>query len=323
MEVPEGYTHSWVVDEFNECQRLDRYISQQLPEYSRTFLQKSLKEGDFELVRSGAKINARMSENVIEGDFVHYKMPVTADESTLLPEDIELDIIYEDDDILVVNKPAGMVVHPGAGNYTGTLVNALLGRDLDTFSSMDDGSSRPGIVHRLDKETSGVIIVAKSAKNLDKLSRSFARRDVEKYYVALCRGTIRVGRDTITSHIGRSRSNRQKMENTKDSNRGKEAISHYKVLADNNGASLVKLKIDTGRTHQIRVHMSGINHPIVGDKLYGVRRLDEKESPDRHILHAWRTRIIHPGTQEIMTFTAPLHDDFKSVCDNFGIEFEA
>ena len=322
MEIPEGYTHAWEVDELNECQRLDRFVSEMLPDYSRTFLQRSLKDGGFQLVRSGAKLNARMSENVVEGDLVYYKLPETQDESSIVPEDIELDIIYEDDDILVVNKPAGMVVHPGAGNYTGTLVNALYGRDEKLFSSMDDGNGRPGIVHRLDKETSGVIIVAKSAKNLDKLSRSFARRDVEKYYVALCRGNIRVGRDTIITHIGRSRANRQKMENTNDANRGKEAISHYKVLADNNGATLVKLKIDTGRTHQIRVHMSGINHPVIGDKLYGVRRLDEIESPDRHILHAWRTRIIHPGTQEIMTFTASLHDDFKDVCKSFGIDFK-
>ena len=322
MEVPEGYTHAWEVDELSECQRLDRFVSEMLPDYSRTFLQRSLKDGGFKLIRSGATLNARMSENVLEGDLVYYSLPEIQGEANIVPEDIELDVLYEDDDILVINKPAGMVVHPGAGNYTGTLVNALYGRDQKLFSSMDDGNGRPGIVHRLDKETSGVIIVAKSAKNLDKLSRSFARRDVEKYYVALCRGNIRVGRDTIVTHIGRSRSNRQKMENTNDENRGKEAISHYKVLADNNGATLVKLKIDTGRTHQIRVHMAGINHPIIGDKLYGVRRLDEKESPDRHILHAWRTRIIHPGTQEIMTFTAPLQDDFKDVCKSFGIDFK-
>ena len=134
MEIPEGFTHGWVVDEISECQRLDRYISVQLPDRSRTFLQKSLKEGAFELIRSGAKLPARISENVIEGDLVYYKMPDEQEESALLPEDIPLDVIYEDDDILVVNKPAGMVVHPGAGNHSGTLVNALLDRDLATFS---------------------------------------------------------------------------------------------------------------------------------------------------------------------------------------------
>ena len=311
-------TIKFLVDEKNNGKRLDVFLAENINHLTRSFLKKLIEN---EQVKLNKKVLKTPSTKVKYKDQIIINI-IENPKQNIKPKKITLDIIYEDDDILVINKPAGMVVHPGAGNYTGTLVNALYGRDEKLFSSMDDGNGRPGIVHRLDKETSGVIIVAKSAKNLDKLSRSFARRDVEKYYVALCRGNIRVGRDTIITHIGRSRANRQKMENTNDSNRGKEAISHYKVLADNNGATLVKLKIDTGRTHQIRVHMSGINHPVIGDKLYGVRRLDEIESPDRHILHAWRTRIIHPGTQEIMTFTAPLHDDFKDVCKSFGIDFK-
>ena len=320
MEIPEGFTHAWTVDEFSECQRLDKFVAEMLPEYSRTFLQKAIKDGDVKHIRSGNKLPARISDQVIEDDVVYYKIPET-ESIDVVAEDIPLDVIFEDDYIMVINKPAGMVVHPGAGNHSGTLVNALLGRDPELYGGMDDGSHRPGLVHRLDKETSGVLIVAKSAKVLAKMQKSFARREVEKYYVALCRGTIRVGRDTIKTFIGRSNKNRQKMENYRESEKGKEAISHYKVLANNNGATLVKLRIDTGRTHQIRVHMSGINYPVIGDKIYGSRRLDERESPDRHILHAWRTKIYHPKTDEIVTFTAPLPDDFTSICDKFAIKF--
>ena len=320
MEIPEGFTHAWTVDEISECQRLDKFIAEMLPEYSRTFLQRSIKDGQVKLLRAGNELNARISEQVFEDDIVYYTLP-EQESINVIGEDIPLDVIYEDEYILVVNKAAGMVVHPGAGNHSGTLVNALLGRDPELYGAMDDGTHRPGIVHRLDKETSGVLIVAKSAKVLSKMQRSFARREVEKYYVALCRGTIRVGRDTIKTFIGRSSKNRQKMENYRDSSKGKEAISHYKVLAHNNGASLIKLRIDTGRTHQIRVHMSGINYPVIGDKHYGKRRLDERDSPDRHILHAWRTKFYHPKTDEIVTFTAPIPEDFSTVCEKFAIKF--
>jgi 23S rRNA pseudouridine1911/1915/1917 synthase len=213
-----------------------------------------------------------------------------------------------------------MVVHPGAGVHGGTLVNALLGYSEETFRPMGE-EGRPGIVHRLDKETSGVLVVAKSRKILEKLSRSFANREVDKFYIALVRGHLRMMRGTLETFIGRSKTNRQKMKvYEEDDGVGKEAVTHYKVMAQNNGVSLLKIKIDTGRTHQIRVHMSEMGFPVIGDKVYGAKRLEEKDSPDRHLLHAWRIRIPHPESGKQMTFTAPMPEQFISIAEGFGIE---
>lgn len=308
------------VSDEDEGERLDKYLAVVFDEYSRVFLQNCIREGLIQVKRSGANIkNLKIGEKLLEGDEVSFEIPEEKS-AVLEAENINFPVIFEDEHILVINKPAGLVVHPGAGVHEGTLVNALLGYSEETFRPMDE-EGRPGIVHRLDKETSGVLIVAKSRKAKEKLMASFANRKVDKYYLALVRGHIRMGIGTLETFIGRSKENRQKMRSyDEEEGIGKEAVTHYKVLAHNKGATLLKVKIETGRTHQIRVHLSEMGFPVIGDKIYGNKRLEMKDSPERHILHAWRLKIDHPITKEPMVFTAPVNDDMNQILDKFGIE---
>ncbi|MCM8543078.1 MAG: RluA family pseudouridine synthase [Lentisphaeraceae bacterium] len=301
-------------------ERIDKYLAVVFDEYSRVFIQTCIREGTIKLKRSGSFFESlKIGEKLIEGDEISFEIP--EEKSTvLLAEKIDFPVLFEDEHMLVINKPAGLVVHPGAGIHEGTLVNALLGYSEETFRPMDE-EGRPGIVHRLDKETSGVLVVAKSRKAKEKLMASFAKRKVDKFYLALVRGHIRMGIGTLETFIGRSRENRQKMRSfDEEAGVGKEATTHYKVLAHNKGATLLKVKIDTGRTHQIRVHMSEMGFPVIGDKIYGKKSLEMKDSPERHLLHAWRLKIDHPITKERMVFTAPINDDMRVVLDKFGIE---
>ena len=309
-----------IVTDEDAGDRLDKFLAVLFDEYSRVFIQKCIKEGLVKVKRNGAELaKLKAGETLFEDDEIFFEIPAE-ESSELKAENIDFPVIFEDEHILVINKPAGLVVHPGAGVHDGTLVNALLGYSEDTFRSMAE-EGRPGIVHRLDKETSGVLIVAKNRKAKEKLMASFANRKVDKFYLGLVRGHIRMGIGTLETYIGRSKDNRIKMRTyEEDDGTGKEAITHYKVLAHNKGASLVKIKIETGRTHQIRVHMSEMGFPIIGDKLYGTKRLEMKDSPDRQILHAWRLKVEHPITKEPMVFTAPIPEDFMSIVDKFGIE---
>ncbi|NQZ58516.1 MAG: RluA family pseudouridine synthase [Lentisphaeraceae bacterium] len=318
--MEDAQIESWTVLEDDAGERLDKYLVSLFDEFSRVLIQKSIRSGAVTLKRNGKQMDTlRIGEKIFGGDAITFDVPQDV-AFVLKAEDIDIPIIYEDEHMLVVNKPAGMVVHPGAGVHDGTLVNALLGYSEETFRPMDE-EGRPGIVHRLDKETSGLLLVAKTRKTKEKLSKAFAKRNVEKYYIALVRGHIRMGRGTLESYIGRSKENRQKMASYEDDEeRGKLAITHYKVMAQNQGASLVKVKIETGRTHQIRVHMSSMGFPVIGDKLYGTKRLEMKESPERHLLHAWKIRIDHPITGEPLEFTSPLPENFTSVMDKFKIE---
>ncbi|MCM8530191.1 MAG: RluA family pseudouridine synthase [Lentisphaeraceae bacterium] len=310
----------FIIEEDEAGQRIDKFLTELFDDYSRMFLQKLIKQGDVTLKRDGKLMEGfKSGENIFVGDEISVTLP-EEQSFELKAEKIDLPILFEDEHMLVINKPAGMVVHPGAGVHDGTLVNALLGYSEETFRPMDE-EGRPGIVHRLDKETSGVLIVAKNRKAKERLSRSFAKRTVDKYYVALLRGHIRIGRGTLETMIGRSKVNRQKMVvYDEDAGVGKNAITHYKVIAQNNGSTLVKVKIDTGRTHQIRVHMSEMGFPVIGDKIYGTKRLEMKDSPKRHLLHAWRLKIDHPESGEQMTFTAPIPEDFTEISDKFKIE---
>jgi len=320
--MTESQNESWTVLGDDAGERLDKYLAALYDEYSRMFIQKSIRTGGITLQRNGSLIEGlKIGETIYEGDVVSFDIPEEKS-FELQAEDIDIPILYEDEHMLVVNKPAGMVVHPGAGVHGGTLVNALLGYSEETFRSLAD-EGRPGIVHRLDKETSGLLLVAKNRKATEKLSKSFANRKVEKYYVALVRGHLRVGKGTLESYIGRSKENRQRMASyEEDDGSGKLAITHYKVMAQNNGASLLKVKIDTGRTHQIRVHMSAMGFPVIGDKFYGNKRLEMNDSPGRHQLHAWRLRIAHPITGEPLEFTAPLPEDMTSILAKFKMEVE-
>ncbi len=312
-------TEFWIIEEEDAGERLDKYLAVMFDEYSRVFIQKLIKDGKVRLKRSGNYFNKlKVGELLLAGDEIEFDIPEEV-ESELKAEKLDLPIIFEDEYILVINKPAGLVVHPGAGVHEGTLVNGLLGYDDAAFQAMSE-DGRPGIVHRLDRETSGVLVVAKSRAVMEKLSASFANRQVDKFYLGLVRGHIRISIGTLESYIGRSKENRLKMKSYEEEGEGKVAITHYKVLAHNKGASLVKVKIETGRTHQIRVHMAEMGFPIIGDKIYGNKRLEMRDSPDRHILHAWKLKIDHPVTKEPMVFIAPLPEDFTKIVEKFDIE---
>lgn len=232
-------------------------------------------------------------------------------------EDISLNILYEDDSILVINKECGMVVHPGAGNYSGTVVNALLNKFGDDFKTLEDEDStlRPGIVHRLDKDTSGVLLIAKTRFAHQELSKQFSTHTNEKIYIAICKGIFDKRRGCINKNLIRSDQNR-KTFTVCDDNKGKSAITHYTVLRQFDGYALVRVKIETGRTHQIRVHMKSINHPILGDVIYS--RKDQKFDVDL-CLHALSLTITHPVTGERMTFRAKMPDRIRKVIKELTI----
>ncbi len=278
--------------------RLDRFLADQLPHFSRSRLQVLIREGHVTLNEN----EARPRELLREGDVIRLAEPPPEKIATE-PENIPLDILFEDEDLLVINKSAGMVVHPGAGNRTHTLVNALLAH-CRTLSGIG-GKERPGIVHRLDKETSGCLVVAKNDETHRSLSRQFAERTVEKIYLALVAGTMRKARGIIDAGIGRHPKHRQRMAVNKE--RGRSARTDYRVVQSRSGISLVECVLHSGRTHQIRVHLHHLGHPILGDKVYGTRR--GSEFP-RQMLHAWKLGFAHPRDGKRKTFEAPVPADF-------------
>ncbi|MCB2078544.1 MAG: RluA family pseudouridine synthase [Novosphingobium sp.] len=234
-------------------------------------------------------------------------------------QDIPLDIVFEDDDLLVVNKPAGLVVHPAAGNLDGTLVNALLHHCRGKLSGIG-GVARPGIVHRIDKDTSGLLVVAKSNAAHEGLARQFADHSIERAYLALVAGIPKPPSGTVTGNIGRSNINRKKMALV-DDGRGKHAVTHYRTLETFDGASLVECRLETGRTHQVRVHMSSIGHPLLGDPTYGrsptrLRPLLQKHNFQRQALHAAELGFLHPVSQEKRHFSCPLPADMRGLMDD-------
>ena len=282
-------------------ERLDRYLARALPQFSRARLQALIQSGDALL--NGEK--ARRRETVRSGDVVRLVEPVV-EEIEDKAEEIPLAILFEDDDLLVLNKPAGLVVHPGAGNQTHTLVNALL-HHCPNLSGIG-GKQRPGIVHRLDKETSGCLVVAKNDTAHQELARQFAEREVKKIYLALVAGTLKRPRGTIDAPIGRHPVQRKKM--AIDRRKGREAITEYRVLQTGGGVSLVECALHSGRTHQIRVHLHHLGHSIIGDSLYG-----KKAGAARQMLHAWKLGFTHPRSGERQFFEAPIPEDFQAALD--------
>ena len=294
-------------------QRLDRFLVSVLEGRSRSFVQKLIEDGRISVVGRDARPNLSMRE----GDRVTVDVPDVTP-SKISGEALPLDVLYQDADIAVVNKPAGLVVHPGAGHASGTLVNALLHHMTDL--SGIGGESRPGIVHRLDRGTSGVMVIAKNDAAHQELSRQFHDREVEKEYVALVWGVVQAGR-RIDAAIGRDPVNRQKMSaRAKHARTAVTRITRAHHLA---GVTLCQVAIHTGRTHQIRVHLSAIGHPIVGDAVYGgVRRrvpgdLRALQRLERPFLHAERLAFTHPRDQKRrMEFTAPLPDDLLQILED-------
>src|SRR6266851_228119 len=287
--------------------RLDRFLAAEVSRLSRSRLQALIRRG---LVTLNGK-EPRTREIVRAGDLVRIREPA-AEKIGAEPEKISLQVLFEDDDLVVINKPAGMVVHPGAGNQRHTLVNALLAH-CTTLSGIG-GKQRPGIVHRLDKDTSGCLVVAKNDATHQELSRQFAAREIEKIYLALVAGTMRKKRGVIDAAIGRDPVHRQRMAVTKM--RGRAARTDYRVLRSSGGISLMECVLHSGRTHQIRVHLHHLGHPVLGDKLYG-----RKSAPDfsRQMLHAWKLSFRHPRTRERKDFEAPLPEDFTSVLRKFAL----
>lgn len=286
--------------------RLDKFLVSTLPEFSRARLQGLIAEG-FVLINN---VPAKKAGQLIEdGDDIEVHIPPPVP-SSLVAENIPLDIIFENDDLIVVNKPAGMVVHPAAGHYSGTLVNAVLGYDPDLEGI--GGEERPGLVHRLDKETSGLIILAKNERAHNWLQDQFRLRQVEKTYLALVDGKPPTPTGRVEAPIGRDPSHRKKMAIVSQG-KGREAVSEYKTLESFKNHTLLEFHPHTGRTHQIRLHCQFLGCPIVGDAVYGKRTVTL--TIDRHFLHAFRLKIILPGEKSPRMFEAELPEELKNVLD--------
>lgn len=291
-------TFKIVVPKENARMRVDLFLVKSLPQFSRSRIQQLIRAG---FVRVGG-LPTRPHQSVRSGEEIEVTEPPLEKIQTA-PEAIPLSILYEDEDLIVINKTAGMTVHPGAGQREHTLVNALL-HYCSTLSGIA-GKERPGIVHRLDKETSGCLVVAKNDVAHWTLSKQFAARTVEKIYLALVAGKMRKETGVIENKIGRHPVHRQRMSVT--SPRGRAAKTEYRVVRSSEQASLVECKLHSGRTHQIRVHLHHLGNPVLGDKVYGARFA---EGFPRQMLHAWKLGFHHPRTGDWKTFEAPLPDDF-------------
>jgi 23S rRNA pseudouridine1911/1915/1917 synthase len=277
--------------------RLDQFLAASMPALSRARIQTLIKAGHVTLNARATKSNARLQA----GDTIVLAEPPPVP-TTTAAEEIALDVLFEDDDLIVLNKPAGLVVHPAAGNWSGTIVNALL-HHCRALSGIG-GEQRPGIVHRLDKDTSGCLVAAKSDMAHQALARQFAGREVTKIYLALVAGKVRFKTGTINAPIGRHPVQRKKMTVVKEGS-GRAAKTGYRVLAELPLGTLVECTLHTGRTHQIRVHLKHLGHPLLGDDVYGKRA-----GFPRQMLHAWRLGFTHPRTNERMSFESPIPPDF-------------
>ena len=285
-----------------ELRRLDLYLSEELDEISRTYIQNLIKDG---LVLVNGKVK-KPKYLVKEGDTILVELPKPK-KLEVIPENIPLDIVYEDEDIAVIDKSQDMVVHPAPGNYSGTLVNALM-YSIDNLSSIN-GIIRPGIVHRLDKDPSGLLVVAKNDYSHRFLSEQFKDRTVKREYIAIVEGLFNDLEGTINAPIGRNPNDRKKMKVT-DRN-SKEAITRYKVLDRFSNHSLLELELKTGRTHQIRVHLSYINKPILGDSIYGSKK--NQYNLQGQLLHARKLGFIHPRSKKYIEFKTEIPKRFNDI----------
>ncbi len=310
------------ITEGKEKERIDVFLQSSIEHSTRSKVQKLIKAGYVLVNGKETKPNYK----VIPGDVIDVTIPISPRPENNEPEDIPLDIIYEDEYLIVVNKPAGMVVHPAFGNYTGTLVNAILHHTKKLSNVNEPG--RPGIVHRIDKETSGLLLIAKDDWTHAQLAKQFSQHTTEREYWAICWGLFKEPKGEITANITRSKKDR-KIFTTSESE-GKTAHTYFEVLQEFEFASLLKLNLKTGRTHQIRVHLSSINHPIFGDPTYGGRKIvygsalpKMKNRVDnllkimtRQALHAKTLGFVHPRTKEKVLFDSELPDDFKKLMEN-------
>ena len=292
--------------------RLDLFLTQLLPERSRSFYQRCIRDGYVSLNRG----SCRPADKTKTNDLVELEWPPDR-RVELVAEDIPFDVLMEDDDLLVICKPAGLVVHPARGHWTGTLVHGLLSHDEESFSALADDEMRPGIVHRLDRDTSGAMVVAKTEQARSELARAFAERRVEKTYLTIVVGELPEKTGDILYPIGRHPINRLKMSVVHRG--GKHAVTRWRVLQSTGSLSLVEVRIETGRTHQIRVHLAHMHHPVFGDHLYGGGRHCGGASARRQMLHAWKLSFPHPRTGLARQYMAPLPEDFEKVMKDAGM----
>lgn len=316
--------YSFEASKGQEPLRVDKFLMNFIENATRNKIQAAAKEGNIWVNQKPVKSNYKVKA----GDKVQVMFEHPPYENLLVPEDIPLKIVYEDEVLLVVNKPAGMVVHPGHGNYSGTLVNALMYHFKDLPLNSD---SRPGLVHRIDKDTSGLLVVAKTAEAMTHLSRQFFDKTSTREYIALAWGVFSEASGTIEGHIGRSLKNRLQMDVFEDESFGKPAITHYKVLEDLRYVSLIQCQLETGRTHQIRAHMKHIGHPLFNDERYGGDKILKgttftkyKQFVDncfkllpRQALHAKTLGFEHPITKKVLTFNTDLPEDFTACLEKW------
>ncbi len=311
-------TYSFVVSNEQSGQRLDLFLSRVIADLSRSHFKKLIKE--YLVQVNGTPV--KPSYETRAGDLIMAKVPRPGSYETLKPEPMPLDILFEDEDLIIVNKPPGLVVHPGAGHSEGTLVHGLLAHS--TRLAVQGSPLRPGIVHRLDKDTSGALVIAKSEGAYLNLVRQFKERAVKKEYLALVYGSPASLEGEVASLFGRDPGDRKKMVVLQ--NRGREALTRWRVEKEGGETALLKVRIETGRTHQIRVHLSYIGHPVVGDETYGGgkrRARNIKSAPmrelllkaQRQLLHSIRLEFTHPATGAAVWATAPLPDDFRDILE--------
>lgn len=294
----------FIVDESTDHIRIDKYLNELLPDQSRSYIQKLLKDGHILVNNSIIKPNYKVKAD----DRIQIDIPEPI-EANIEAENIPLDIIYEDNDVLIVNKPKEMVVHPAPGNYSGTLVNALMHHCKDSLSNIN-GVLRPGIVHRIDKNTTGCLIVCKNDQSHNFVADQLSEHSINRIYVGIVCGVLKDDEGTIDAPIGRNKRDRKLMSVNED---GKRAITHYKVLKRFRDHTLVQFKLETGRTHQIRVHMAHINHPLLGDDQYGRQKC--KFNLTGQCLHAKTIGFIHPSTKEYVEFEVDEPEYFKHLLD--------
>ena len=321
------YEHfRFVADKGQQSFRIDKFLVNRLESTSRSKIQNAAAAGNIRVNDQPVKSNYKVKPN----DIITIVLAFPPRTLELIPQDIPLNILYEDDDVIVIDKEAGMVVHPGHGNYTGTMVNALMYyfQDLPLFKS---GELRPGLVHRIDKNTSGILVVAKSELALNHLANQFYERTTDREYIALIWGLPSESKGTITGNIGRHPVDRMRMYVFEDGSSGKHAVTHYEVMEDLGYISMIKCKLETGRTHQIRVHLSYIGHPILNDERYGGDQILKGttftkykqfvqncfQTMPRHALHARSLAFTHPKTGKRMQFESPLPQDMQLVIEKW------
>lgn len=314
------------VDKGQSLLRIDKFLANRIEGISRSKIQAAADAGNILVNTKSVKSNYKIKPC----DVISIVLPYPKREFELIPENIPIDVIYEDDDLVVLNKEPGMVVHPGHGNYTGTLINALLYKFKD-LKGYNDGSQRPGLAHRIDKNTSGILVVAKNELSLNKLAKQFADRTIDRKYIALVWGNFNEKTGTVTGNIGRSVKDKLKMNVFADGSQGKHAVTHFKVVEDFHYVSVIECKLETGRTHQIRVHLEYIGNPVFNDDKYGGDRIVKgttfakyKQFIDncfkiipRHALHAKSLGFIHPTTGKYMHFESELPTDMADVIDKW------